>query len=63
MSESSPTIVVGLNRDGQTERVEVTAVRVERDRDGTVRCYDRDGTEVGTFYAAAYAVRKRNLGE
>jgi hypothetical protein len=60
---TAPTIVVGVDRDGRTERVEVTAVRVERDRDGTVRCYDGDGTEIATFYQASYAVRKDNLAE
>ena len=53
-------IVIGVRRDGQTERVNITADRIERDRDGTVRCYE-SGQEIATFYDAAYAVRADNL--
>lgn len=54
------SIVVGIDRDGQTERVPIEAERVEKDRDGTVRCYEGD-TEIATFYDAKYAVRAENL--
>jgi len=49
-------IVVGVNRPNGIERVYVTAGRVDRDRDGVVRCYDSDGEEIATFYDAAFAV-------
>jgi hypothetical protein len=54
------TIVVGVRRDGQTERVAIDADKVERDHNGTVRCYEGD-TEIATFYDAVYAVRRDNL--
>ena len=58
---SEPTIVVGLDPDTHDrERVFVSANRVDRDRDGVVRCYV-DDTEVATFYDARYAVREENL--
>ena len=56
------TIVVGVDRDGPTERVEVTAEKVDRDRDDVVRCY-HDGVEIATFYNAVYAVAKEHLGD
>lgn len=56
------SIVVGIDRDDHTERVTVEADRVDRDRDGVVRCYD-DDTEIATFYDAVYAVRSDNLEE
>lgn len=54
------SIVVGADRDGQTERVTVEADRTEWDRDGTLRLFD-DGTQVGEFPTAEYAVREKNL--
>lgn len=60
----SPTIVVGIPGEGDlTERVRVEASRVDRDRDGTVRLYDGDGTEIATFWDALYAVREDELEE
>jgi len=56
-------IIVGLNRGDKTERVTVDAVRVNRDRDGVVRCYDSDDTEIATFYDAEYAVKADHMGE
>lgn len=56
------SIVVGVDRDDRTERVRIKAERVERDRDGIVRCFDGD-TEIATFYNAVYAVRDDNLQE
>lgn len=55
------SIVVGLDSgDGQTERVTITADRTEWDRDDTLLLYD-DGTQVGEFPNAAYAIRESNL--
>lgn len=54
------SIVVGIDRGDHTERVTVEADHIDRDRDGTVRCYD-DDTEIGTFWNAEYAVRADNL--
>jgi hypothetical protein len=60
---ATETIVVGVDRgDGQSERVTISAERVEWDRDGTARCYVGD-TEIATFQSALYAVREDNLGD
>jgi hypothetical protein len=56
----APEIIVGVDRGDHTERVTVSAERVERDRDGVVRCYVGD-TEIATFYDAVFAVKADHL--
>jgi len=51
-----PTIIVATD----TERVPVTADRTEWAHDGTLLCY-QDGTEIGEFPTAEWAVREDNL--
>jgi len=55
-----PTIVVGLPNG---ERVHVTALVTEWDRDDSLTLTDSDGTEVAEFPDACYAVRKDDLVE
>ena len=58
---SDPTIVVGVQHGDDVERVPVSAVRTERDRDGTLRCYDSEDREIATFPESLYAVKAEHL--
>jgi hypothetical protein len=59
---ATESLVVGIARDGRTERVPVRGDRTEWTREDTLLVYD-DGTQVGEFPAAQYVIRAANLEE
>jgi L-asparaginase II len=56
----TPEIIVAVYRGDETERVTVSADRVEWDTDGSARLYAGD-TEIATFPDALYAVKADKL--